>query len=577
MIYKKLSNWKLRESLNNNLKMTILNQIVIIILLIFLNPFLVFSTDNPKDLQFEHISIAQGLSQSTVFCVFQDSTGYMWFGTQNGLNRYDGYYFKQYLQNPQVPGNLSYNMVLCIHEDKSGRFWIGTWGGGLNRFDRKTETFKSYQSKVNNLTTSPGDDNICCIMEDEKGILWLGTEGGIDRFDTELETFSHYLYNTSSNKTENVRIYAIFKDSSNTLWAGGDLGLFSYNNTQKKFESFSPLNTLKNGSRLSIKKVKSIMEYQPGGLIIGTEEELFLLERNTKVISRYTDNKKNSRVLGKASITSFLIDKRNQLWIGTQNEGLYMFQSGITRPVCFKNDPNTPGSISDDYIRTIYEDKKGLIWVGTQGGGVNKYDPRRKKFDKLPNINGNKTTTKSSDVAALCLSYYFENCIWIGTRSGGLNLYNKKSGQYSSYPIPESFTNNPNRDFIRALMEDKNAGILWVGTERAGLYQCNLKNGEFELIKTINSDAHILKIYIDSNNTIWIGTQGDGLFQMDGMGNVVGKYNKTNGWISDKVYDLIEDEKGMLWIGTSNGIGLLEKGKAKAHFTVNSTDKCNWC
>ena len=170
--------------------------------------------------RFEHLTSEDGLSQNAGLSIFQDSRGYLWIGTQDGLNRYDGYSFKIYKHDPDNPNSISYNSVLSIAEDKNGSLWIGTWGGGLNRFDPATETFIRYNFDAND-PSSLSNDTVTSIKQDLNGAIWVGTLGGLDRYNPETDNFEHFRNDPNDpNSLSSDAVSYIFEDSNHQLWIG---------------------------------------------------------------------------------------------------------------------------------------------------------------------------------------------------------------------------------------------------------------------------------------------------------------------------------------------------------------------
>lgn len=538
--------------------------VALILLLLFST--LIFPGDpqeQPVDINFEHISIKEGLSQKTVFCIYQDKTGFMWFGTQNGLNRYDGHAFKVYNHNPRDNESLSHDYVLTICEDSNGILWIGTWGGGLNKFDRETEKFSIYRNDQNK-PDSLSDNNVRAICEDLSGNLWVATDRGVNKFDTTGKKITPY--------HADKRINSILRDKSGTLWMGTDKGLYYYNQKIDDFEvikcinKYEPKNSLRQNMRV-------IYEDTNGNLWIGTDSGLYKFIRENDKISHdmeITDKMDNN--LNDKQISSIFQDSSGKIWIGTQKNGLFIFDPKGKKLIDCKNNRDKPGSLGNNLVRSIYEDRSGLVWIGTDGGGINKFDPKRKKFILYRNIPGDDDSLSHDDIMAICKGK--DGVIWIGTLGKGFDRFNSKENEkiFYNYRIPLKVSKNPNRDQITAICEDHN-GIVWLGTKEAGLYGFNPKEKNFTHYKNkehLKENAHIVCIVEDGENVLWIGAVEGGLIRIDEDRKEYKCYKNEpvnlKSLSNDKVFSICEDNPGILWVGTGGG-GLNKFDKEKEQFT----------
>ncbi|MCU0286387.1 MAG: PAS domain S-box protein [Acidobacteria bacterium] len=536
---------------------------IVIILIFSLQEFSATFKDQTNDFKFEHISIAQGLSQSTVYCVLQDSKGFMWFGTQHGLNRYDGNTFKLYDYNPKNSNGLSYNLVLSIYEDKSGMIWVGTWGGGLNKFDPYTGEFTVYKKGPGQGDLS--DDNINAIFEDHSGTLWIGTDNGLNKCIPNQKNgiFRAFLKennsNNASDKTQSNRILSIYQDKKNNLWVGAEKGLYKSNRDKTDF-ILCPV---------EFKKINAIVEYGDGILWLGTENGLYKIDREN-----YSDisfpNDRLSKELENKYIQVIYKNKSGIFWIGTSKDGLYRFDPMLNAFNRYRSDPINSGSLSHNDIRAICEDRTGLMWIGTFSGGADKFDPRRKKFKHYGNAPDNSNSYESNEIWAIVEN---QEGVFIGTRYAGIYRFDPVSKKFSDQLIPGGKykdKDNSQKNSIRSMCAEKKSNVLWVGTDKAGLYRFNIETKEFSFFEKIDPNADILSIYEDRNGILWIGTMDDGLTRIDKDRKNIKNYNKDTGKkrhsLSDnKVFSIYEDKQGILWIGTGDG-GLNRFDKEKEIF-----------
>jgi PAS domain S-box-containing protein len=509
-----------------------------------------------SDIKFEHISSEQGLSQNTVFCFLQDSIGFLWTGTQNGLNRYDGHTFKVYYNDPGDPNSLSHGFVISIYEDQSGILWIGTWGGGLNKFDRETETFTTYKHIPGN-AKSLSNNNVRAICEDNSGTLWIGTDNGLNRFDREKQEFIHYPVGKSidSSKPNGQRINSMLKDKTGKILVGTDKGLYY---CKQEEDGFSITKCQKKSTERDFipQKISALHETNEGILWVGTGKGLYnLIQENDEIIHDTREINRKFDRLKDERISSIYRDSAGKLWIGTQNNGFFLFNPQEEHLAHHKCDRQDPDSLNHMEVLSIYEDKSGVIWIGTDGGGINKFDPKRKKFNLYRNVPGDPNSLSYDDVMAICRGK--NDIIWIGTRGKGINKFDPKEKRFYHYEIPHTVSKNPNRNKISAVRED-NDGVVWVGADEAGLYKFIPEKEIFvhekELVKE-NED--VVCLYVDKQNVLWVGTMDGGLIQIDKNREKSRRYknnaNDPNSLSDDKVFSICEDSYGALWVGTASG------------------------
>ncbi|NIM17973.1 MAG: histidine kinase, partial [Candidatus Aminicenantes bacterium] len=332
-----------------------------------------------KRLRFEHLTTEDGLSQNTILCIFQDSKGFLWLGTESGLNRYDGYEIKTYEHESDNPGSLSSNTILAVCEDHSGTLWVGT-NDGLNKFDRTNEIFVSFKDnaeKPGNLS----DSYILSLCEGQNGFLWVGTKKGLNRYDKKNKTFTHFPHtsedaNDLPDNAECVKV--ILKDSGGVLWIGTPIGLYKFKPQKEKPELY-PIDI--GGDEEN--EIRAICKDQHGMLWVGINNGgLFRFDpKRGEFIEYYKYNpKKNPNCLSHNNIYSIIEDPQSgNLWIGTKGDGLNQFNPKTKTFVHYIEDPWSPTSLSNDNIWSLYQDKAGLIWVGTEEG-LNKLDKRKNEF-----------------------------------------------------------------------------------------------------------------------------------------------------------------------------------------------------
>ncbi|MCX6151208.1 MAG: ATP-binding protein [Ignavibacteriales bacterium] len=548
-------------------------------LILFLD-LLLFNTSFPQNNEYEisRISIEQGLSQSSVYSILQDRHNFMWFGTAEGLNKYDGYKFYTYKFDRYDSSSISDNWILALREDKSGTIWIGTNGGGLNKFDDKTEKFIHFKYDINN-PKSLSDNVVNTILEDKNGVLWIGTDNGLNKFDKVSKTFFSYKNDPSnSNSISNNYVNTIFEDSQSNLWVGtNDGGLNKFDRAKGIFYQFK--NDPKNSNSISNDRIWAIQE-DPNNkniLWVATYGGLNKFDVENGIFYNLKHDNTNPNSLIGNSIRSFKIDSKGNFWIGTNGDGLDKYQAKKNMFYHFLYDRNEKNSISKNNIVSIYEDKSGLIWIGTRSGGLNKikkYKFRKYAFStfSIEDINTNNIWSIFKDD---------EKNVWIGT-DNGLLVFNRASGKCITYKNNPRDSKTISDNVITAIFEDKNKTI-WIGTESGGLNKFDKQSGSFISFKHNPNnpfsitDDYVKTICEDKQGVLWIGTRGGGISAFDRTKSIFKNYRNTNSNNSlshNRVNYIFEDQSGQLWICTSGG-GLNKFNRKTETFTHFTFDPAN--
>jgi signal transduction histidine kinase/ligand-binding sensor domain-containing protein len=513
-----------------------------------------------NDIRFDRISIEEGLSQSTVGCILQDHKGYMWFGTEDGLNKYDGYNFTVYRHDPQDPNSLSNNYVRCILEDHTGVLWIGTRGGGLDRFDPETEQFTHYNHDPRNPHTISGN-NIQSIYEDGVGVLWIGTsEGGLDQFNPENDQFLHYRHDPlDAHSLSDNSVLAILQDRTGELWIGtyrGGLNLLD--RAQQQFIHYQ--HHPEDPHSLSSNHVTAIHEDSEGLLWIGTGDGgINRLDPETGRFIRYQNDPQNARSLSSNEVQAIYEDHAGVLWIGTNGQGLDRYDPASDQFVHYLNDPLDRHSLSHNDVWSIYEDRGGVLWIGTFGGGVSKANPANQKFVHYHKDPSDPNTLSDNSVSSIWEDK--SGYVWIGTHSGGLNRFDPQSGQWTHYQHDPDDPYSLSSNHVRSIYEDRR-GVLWLGTD-GGLDRLDRENQRFFHYRHDPGDSHSLShnsvwpILEDTSGTLWIGTLGGGLNKLNRASGQFTRYQHDSSdpysLSHETVTSIYESYDGVLWIGTMGG------------------------
>jgi len=558
-------------------------------------------------LRFDSISIEQGLSQSSVRVILQDRRGFIWFGTEDGLNRYDGYTFKVFKREPSNPNSISDGWITAMVEDQAGYLWIGTRLGGLNRFDPVSGTFRQYLHDGTD-PDSLSDNHISALLVDDSNQLWVGTLNGLNRLETAAGTFVHYPYLTPvpsadgeivgapdaqpitepirdepgqpipSDKLSSKNISTIHQDSSGHLWIGTlDGGLNNFDPGSGQFIIYQTLED--NPATINSNRVTAITEDLQGSLWVGTQKGLNLFDPATGRFTAFVHDRNNPDSLGENSINVLQTDSSGNLWIGTSN-GLDRLSGDHSRFIHYQNDPSFSRSLTNNFIIAMYEDQGGVLWFGTYGGGVNRYDRERDKFAYYRNDPQNPNSLSSNFIFPIRVDK--DGYAWIGTSGDGLNRFDWRTGEVLRYFNDPENPNSLGSNWLLSIFEDRN-GTLWIGTTN-GLDRFNPISDTFTHFRMEPSDPASLSsnfvyaIHEDSAGYLWIGTSA-GLDRFDKKTTLFTHYrpdaNDRSTLSGARPLAILEDAGGYLWIGTSeHGLNRFDPGTQRfTQYQHNARDE----
>lgn len=547
----------------------------------------------------------KGLSHNSVRDIVQDSRGYMWFGTREGLNRFDGLNFLIYSSEYGVSNKgLSNSSVFCLYADSEGFLWIGT-DDGLNWFDPVNREFEVFKNEDNSISLS--NNAITSIVADFAGNLWVGTENGLNRIDKITKEIEQYYFSIDYQvDPDRNHVSCLFVDHAGELWVGASNGLYKYNTDTNSFAC--QFNNADPSSGIPNDLLNCICEDENFELWIGTGSGIAVLDSSRTFFKKYYKESEDNFSLSSNIISSILKDSQGSLWIGTYGFGLNMYNRELDNFINYKNsNENIWGS---NNILSLYEDKSGIIWIGSQYKGVKKIDPNTIKlrhhlsnnvihaiWEYEPEIfwvgtdNGvfeykavgnamsyitdkkNKHELHIEDTKVTSILKDKNGYYWFGTYIG-LVKYDHNIGTFYTYDTQNSNGISDNR--IKHIFEDS-GGLLWISTVN-GLTTLETKNMNFNKYYQIQgdtssiSDNEIYSVYEDSKNRIWVSTSKGLNFynrQTDNFSLVLSGLGGINDLTINNVSSVLEDESGKLWIGTLGG-GLnsydIETGDIE-HFT----------
>jgi signal transduction histidine kinase/ligand-binding sensor domain-containing protein/DNA-binding response OmpR family regulator len=507
----------------------------------------------------------------------------LWFGTLNGLVKYDGYSIKTFLPDPYDTNSISRPSITALLEDNSGNIWAGTRhyeeGGGLNCLVPATEKFTHFMHNPND-SNSISSNLILCIYQDESERLWIGSDRGLSLFDPITKKFSNYylLDSTSINILDNDQaisdsaiICTIIEDkTTDNLLIGSDIeGLWIFDVDKKIFINFNRLSkeAAKIGSIANESTVFSSNRFcysSKGNILITSSLGLYNLDLRSNSLYHY-EYIHAQDLTGELYLISVLEDSYGLIWIGTDEQGVFVVDP-FTKKIQqyqygFKNNRRFSGSI----VPSLYEDHTGIIWLGTKDYGLYKWDRNKWRFNHIK--HDPKSSNSISEGTVECILEDQSGVLWIGTRGGGLNKYDPATGKYKKYLLGKSKLDIWNR--IHSIVEDpSNSGVFWIGTW--GLLKFDSKSGKVTRF-TLNMDPYSFKIeslLIDSKGVLWVGSGFSGLYKFDPESNTYIHYSHnptdTTSISQNMITSIYEDRSGRLWVGTNTqGINLLERETGK--------------
>lgn len=495
-------------------------------------------------LSFDIYTQEEGLPNNQIQCIFQDSKGWMWIGTSQGLSRFDGYNFANYLPNPENPTSISGNLVRAIKEDSHGNLLVGTETGGLNIFNKTTETFS------HPLKTIPGfnykEIDVNDVIEDSHGNLWLATDLNLFILDTLKQLKPIQITNNEDGiNLEGNYIRKIQFDNDNNLWLGTIQGVFIYNPTEKKLSSFE-LPFADNQNR----EILELYLDDEGLIWIGTYSMgAFIVDPKTKETKKVSLNPTINRTETVRSISKGIF---GEYWIGTRG-GLFKYSKTTGEVSLFRHDIQSPRSLSNNSVLSIYHDLKGETWIGTRGG-LNLLAKSKQVFHNFSALPGDNKYMNSNIV--YCFWIDNEENIWIGTEDGGINIYNPETKTYKYLTANANKSNTISQNCIKSFLYDGD-GNLWVGTFLGGIDVINLASGKITNYshnpekKGSLSNNNVWDMCLDQMGNIWVVTS-KGINQFDKASKTFIHHTQLAG--DDQVLWIEPHSNGNLWIGASDEV-----------------------
>ena len=504
-----------------------------------------FSVEAQKGLKFANLTVEDGLSQNSVMAVAQDSTGLIWLGTRQGINRYDGYHFKNYSNTNKASGSLE--EVTSFLTDFRGVLWAGTTSG-LKRYHLKKDQFENIKGL--------SSQKVELLYQDSKKNLWIGTQRGLNlSIDQEISKFKTFLFGKNLDDPLN-NIYAMCEDKSGEIWVGTGGGLISMSYKKGVF-NFKKVNLLPNSKSGYITTIAKDNRHNTW---VGTTNGLYVLNAKREISRIFLHAEGNSNSLVHNDIRELMPDENGMMWVGTQN-GLSIFNPVTALFTNYQHSPETVGSISHNSIHHLFKDRNKNIWIGTYFGGVNMIYPVSTKFKVYR--NSQSSTSISGDVVS-AVAEDTQGYLWVGTEGAGLNYFNKTSNYFKSYKHDPANPTSISSNLVKMLIKDRfNDNNLIVGTHRGIINMLNTSTKKFQRVENVRDakgtigSAEILALAYDMNGTLWIGSL-NGLTTLRGKDGVYPSQTSRstlNIALNNRgILNLFADSKKNLWIGTATGL-----------------------
>ncbi len=535
-----------------------------------------------SQIKFDHLSLIDGLSQSSVRCIIQDHNGFMWFGTLDGLNKFDGYAFYSYFHNHKDTNSLNSNIINALFEDEGNKLFVGTslglayWDGITEKFIRMPEFADKNiiaigKNSKQNLWVADNrniyyDENgklsVFPILEkntDKKitikqailyqGNIWLVTNSGLAVLDISEKQFRFFHF-------QDKEATLLFETRNSQLWMGSNQGLFTVDYQNNNFL----LDKISVPCEESV-RVTGILEEKDGRFWIGTKEHgLIFFNRYTNDCFSCINNPSQPNSMSVNHILSIFVDRSNILWVGTKLGGINKWNRAAEELLVFRKNPFNPNSLSSNLVRTIFEDPDGTVWIGTVDGGLNKWNQKTGNFIHFEHNPKDPASLPDNHVRAILRDSC--NRLWVGTHSGGLSLFNEKTGKFKNFTY-NSLRNSISDNHIWRIIED-HAGNLWIATNGGGLNKYNVEKSKFSAYKHDEnnpkslSSNNVSTVFEDSKHRLWVGTLDEGLNLLNTQDGTFFhfKYNQSdsNAISHNRIYSIVETANHTIWIGTKEGL-----------------------
>lgn len=530
-------------------------RIIIVTFLFLILPFpLLFG----RVIQFKHLSLKEGFSQSPVFSIAQSKKGFIWIGSRDGLIRFDGYEFKSYKNDKLVNHSIIHSNIKVIHEDNNENLWIGT-SNGLFLFNQRQEQFSRIE--IGSSTIVFG------LLPDENDeVLWLATNRGLMCINLATKRTVDLLF-SNQNEVDLSKhlISCLYKDEKKRIWLGLERGLVCYSPTTGEIIALPT--TLAGNESLQEAHLFVIKQDQHGNMWFGTEESgLFYYDIYKDICQNYRHVASNSESLLSNFVRDIFAVDHNEVWIATR-DGLSVFDRNKLIFNNYVHDSTDPNSLSHNTIWQFMKDNSGNIWIPTYAGGINIYSAHRRNFMNIGEQVGTRNGLNQPLVNSILLNNEKDE-IWVGTDGGGLNHIDRMNNTIKYYSVKDQH-NHKQSNIIKSLMWDRKKQI-WIGTlDGVTIFDPHTKHAKNLELEKRNKHIRV-NVLLSDDNKVWAGTENEGLILMTEEGAVDTSFVNVPGdkrsLSSNTISSIIQDEAGKLWIGTRNGLNYYDP--QTGHFTT---------
>lgn len=533
-----------------------------------------------QDIRFKHLTINDGLSQNVILSMARDNDGFMWFGTKDGLNKYDGYQFVVYQNEPNNKNSLSSNYITALFKDTYGKLWVGTYDGMLHLYHKDTQIFERIPLPLA-VSENNNDQEISTITQDQSGSIWIGTNGnGVFKLPYVNKIYSYKRikqYSNVANRKYNLLSNIIKKlhvDDQNILWIGTHLGLNKMNIQNEQFSSF----------RFDVKHpdapkssqdfcVSSIIKADKNRLWIGTRSGLIKFNTQSHHYDFYAHTLSLQRY-GWGDINSIVADKQGFLWLGTPGE-LMRFDTKKLVYKTIKNDQLNPETLSYNVVSSLFIDRTNILWVGTSGMGIDYYDAKANRFELLNRKDKGKSRITAFSIRSLMEEN--ERFLWIST--GVLYRWDRKTGELKSFETNSTRLNDFGNTGVASMIKTKD-NRLWFGCTE-GLFTYDPKTEKAIQFKYDSKntngipDKNVITVFEDKNQVLWIVTENFLSKMVDRNKGVFVHYRYNNTFNTFNRCVIYEDINEQLWMGTKDGLLVFNKQKSSFHTFKNDPELSN--
>lgn len=571
-------------------------------------------------MRFDHLTVMNGLSENSVWAIHEDRQGFLWFGTQEGLNQYDGYDFTVYKADPNQPDALSDAFITSIVEDASGSLWLGTYYGGLNHFDRQTGVFTAYQPNAEDPRSLPSE-RVTALLLSSTGQLWVGTRSGLSVLDDDRQGFTTYTHDPEVRTSLSAdEVLSLYEDEDGIIWVGTEDGLNLLDPEQGTFTRYL------DRAYTAISRVSAITGDGEQGVWVGTENGLLHFDRASRTYRIYVHDADDPNSLSGNNVTALYRDSSGALWVGLEESGLNLVTAYSDEGLqleAYAHSEFDENSLNQNGIQVILEDSGGIMWFGTLGGGVNKANPNTRAFGFYQHDPNNSNSPAADNITALAYDAG-QHALWIGTTDSGLDRMDLYTGKFTHYEAdpddPASLNDNqvvllhvgadgtlyvstadgvlqfydqrlqgfgPVSVKYEVIASDSETtaiahdpeGVLWFSQDSGELLRLEPESGQIKRFQLAGSeqpglaDEMVLTILADADGVIWLGTESRGLVRFDSESGEIRIYQQngtSTGPNHNSITNIVRDAAGDLWLGTAGG-GLNKFDVAAERFTYYTT------